>query len=121
VSRGDDKRLNDIRRMCAVAADLVGRGRAAIEADPVLWLAMERAIEVAGEAATNLSDEIRSERPDVAWRELLATRVVLAHAYHRVDPDLLWDIAARDLPDVAVALGALDPSIDNGPAGPDSA
>jgi uncharacterized protein with HEPN domain len=108
VSRGDLKRLNDIRRMCAVAAELVGRGRAAIEADPVLWLAMERAIEVAGEAATNLSDETRSSYANVAWRELMATRVVLAHAYHRLDPDLLWDIAARDLAEVAGALGPVE-------------
>lgn len=116
MSRSEDKRLNDIRRMCAVAADLVERGRAALEADPVLWLAMERAIEVAGEAATNVSDETRSRYADVAWRELSATRVVLAHAYHRLDPDLLWDIAADDLPRVAQALGPIDTAGD-GPAG----
>jgi uncharacterized protein with HEPN domain len=114
VSRSDDKRLNDIRRMCAVAADLVGRGRAAIEADPVLWLAMERAIEVAGEAASNISDETRDRYPGVAWRELSATRVVLAHAYHRLDPNLLWDIAVSDLPELAQALGPIDPAENSG-------
>lgn len=107
MSRSDWKRLNDIRRMCAVAVDLAGRGRDAIEADPVLWMALERAVEVAGEAASQLGEETKSEYPEVPWRELIATRVILAHAYHRVDLDLLWDIAADDLPNLARALGPL--------------
>ena len=39
-------------------------------------------IEIAGEAATNIGDETRSQYPDVPWRELAATRVLLAHACH---------------------------------------
>jgi hypothetical protein len=35
VSRGDDKRLEDIRDMCARAASIVARGRDAVEADDV--------------------------------------------------------------------------------------
>ena len=105
MSRSDWKRLNDIRRMCENAGEIVHRGRAALEADPVLWLALERIVEIAGEAATQISDETRASHPDVAWRELAATRTILAHAYHRVDRDLLWDITERDLPQVADALG----------------
>lgn len=113
MSRSDEKRLNDIRRMCATAADLVGRGRAAVESDPALWLALERVVEIAGEAATNVGDDARSQLPDVPWRELTATRVLLAHAYHRVDLDLLWDIAERDLPALAKMLGPVDePTLD---------
>ena len=37
----------------------------------------------------------------------MAVRVILAHAYHRVDLDLLWGIAADDLPVVADALGPM--------------
>lgn len=108
MSRSDEKRLDDIRQMCAKAADVVARGRPAIEADEVLWLALERAIEIAGEAATQLSDETRSRHAGVPWQELISVRVVLAHAYHRVDLDQLWAIAADDLPGVAEALGPMD-------------
>lgn len=89
------------------SADLAARGRAAIEADPALWMALERAIEIAGEAATQLSDETRSNFPEIPWRELIATRVILAHAYHRVNLDRLWSIACDDLPKLAEALGPL--------------
>lgn len=105
MSRSDEKRLDDIRDMCAKVASLVERGRPAVEADELLWLAMERAIEIAGEAATRVGEETKATMPDVAWKELSAVRVVLAHAYHRVDLDLLWGIAADDLPRVAAALG----------------
>lgn len=105
MSRSDEKRLDDVREMCAKVANLVARGRPAIEADELLWLALERAVEVAGEAATRMEDATRKLFPTVAWTELIAVRVVLAHAYHRVDLDQLWTIATVDLPAVAEALG----------------
>lgn len=40
--------MEDIRDMCAMAAALVERGRSALEADELLWLALERAVEIAG-------------------------------------------------------------------------
>lgn len=105
MSRSDEKRLDDLRDMCTKVAALVDRGRAAIEADELPWLALERAIEIAGEAATQISDETKAEFSGVAWTELSAVRIVLAHAYHRVDLDQLWGIAVEDLPVVAEALG----------------
>lgn len=105
MSRSDDKRLDDIREMCATVAAVVLGGRSSVEIDDVLWLALERAIEIAGEAATQLTEETKARFPDVAWRELTGVRVILAHAYHRVDLDLLWGIAANDLPIVAELLG----------------
>lgn len=108
MSRGDAKRLNDIRRMCAAAADLTARGRGAADRDEALWFALERIIEIAGEAATQLSDECRGVYRDVPWRELMGVRVVLAHGYHRVDRDLLWASASTELPVIADALGPIE-------------
>lgn len=106
MSRSDEQRLDDIRRMCGVAAEIVAHGRPAFDGDELLRLALERALEIAGEAATQLSDAARAKYSDVAWRELVAVRVLLAHAYHRADPDQLWSIAVNDLPAVAAALGS---------------
>ncbi len=55
-----------------------------------------------------MSIETRAAFPEVPWKELSAVRVVLAHAYHRVDLDLLWGIAVDDLPRVAEVLGSTD-------------
>ncbi len=92
--------------MCEVAAQVAARGRSAFDADELMRLALERALEIAGEAATQLSDAARAKYSDVAWRELVAVRVLLAHAYHCADPDQLWSIAVNDLPAVAGALGS---------------
>lgn len=70
MSRGDEQRLDDIRRMCAVAAEVAARGRTDFDADELLRLALERALGIAGEAATQLSDAARGHYPDVAWREV---------------------------------------------------
>lgn len=106
MSRSDEQRLDGIRQICERAAQVVTRGRQAFDDDDRLRLALERVIEIAGEAATQLSDEARGRYPDVAWRELIAVRVLLAHAYHRVAPHQLWGIAVDDLPAVGRALGS---------------
>lgn len=108
MTRGDEKRLDDIRDMCVVVAELVGRGRETLDRDSTLWLALERTIEIAGEAATQLTDETKARYPTVAWRELIAVRVLLAHAYHRVDRDQLWSIGKMDFPVIAEALTNTD-------------
>lgn len=90
MSRGDHLRLEDIRERCRQAEATVQLGRAEVESSSTPRLALERVIEIAGEAATRLTEDSREAFPGVAWKELIGFRVVLAHAYHRVDFDLLW-------------------------------
>lgn len=110
MSRSDTKRLDDIREMCDRAARLVARGRDAVEADADLWLALERMVEIAGEAAAQLSHDARTRYPTAEWRQLIAVRVRLAHAYFRIDQDILWEIATVDLPELSDAIGPIDPN-----------
>jgi hypothetical protein len=44
--------------------------------------------------------------PSVDWTGLIGLRNVLVHAYHRIQPDLLWQAAAIDIPAVAAELGS---------------
>lgn len=69
-------------------------------------LAVERLLEIIGEAANSLSDETRDAHPDVPWQDIRRLRVVLAHHYHRVDPAQVWTIATQDVPRLAAALRA---------------
>jgi uncharacterized protein with HEPN domain len=34
---------------------------------------------------------------DIAWRDLIGLRIVLAHHYHRVDPNQVWVIAQTEV------------------------
>ncbi len=57
-----------------------------------------RNLELIGEAATRVPDEIRVNNPDVPWRLIIATRNRLIHAYLGIDDDTIWSIIHDDIP-----------------------
>lgn len=50
-----------------------------------------------GEAASNLSDQLRSAHPEIPWREIIGTRAILAHAYFHIDRDIIGSVVQRDI------------------------
>jgi uncharacterized protein with HEPN domain len=60
-------------------------------------LAVERALEIIGEAAGRLSEAFRSAHPEIPWRSITGLRNVLAHAYGEVNPAVIWAIATTGL------------------------
>jgi uncharacterized protein with HEPN domain len=90
------------RRRHRDAADEIGAvtelGRDAWDKDRIRQLAVERLLEIIGEAANSLSEEFRAQHPAIPWRDIIGLRVVLAHHYHRVDPGQVWAIAATEVP-----------------------
>ncbi len=87
MSRSDDERVADILDAAEEIEGLTSAGREAWEQDRIRRLAVERLLEIIGEAARALSDEVRAEHPEVPWQDVIGLRVVLAHHYHRVDPN----------------------------------
>jgi uncharacterized protein with HEPN domain len=63
-----------------------------------------RNLELIGEAATRLPDEVRAENPDIPWRKVIATRNRLIHAYLGIDNDTVWSIIQDDLPELIEGL-----------------
>lgn len=57
-----------------------------------------RNLEIIGEAATNISDEYRSQHPDIPWRDIIDFRNVAIHEYMEVDIQIVWSIIQHDLP-----------------------
>jgi uncharacterized protein with HEPN domain len=98
VSRSDDQRVLDILDAADQIAAVVKDGRTAWEQDRLRQLAVERLLEIIGESANALSDEFRAAYTDVPWRDIISLRVVLAHHYHRVDPNQVWVIASAEVP-----------------------
>lgn len=66
-----------------------------------------RNLELIGEAATHIPDEIRSAHPDIPWRMIIATRNRLIHGYLGIDDDTLWSIIQDDVPELLPQLKAL--------------
>ena len=74
-----------------------GRNRVDLDTDAVLAAALERFIEVLGEAASKVSEATRSEAPAIPWRGIIGMRNRLVHGYASVDHDIVWDVVTRDL------------------------
>jgi uncharacterized protein with HEPN domain len=60
--------------------------------------AVVRQLEIIGEAARNLPEDLRGEHSDVPWGQIVGLRNRLVHAYFQVDLAIVWEIAALDLP-----------------------
>jgi uncharacterized protein with HEPN domain len=104
VSRRDDERVADILDAAREIGEITELGRDAWDKDRIRQLAVERLLEIIGEAANSLSEEYRAQHPAIPWRDIIGLRVVLAHHYHRVDPAQVWAIAATEDPGLAQAL-----------------
>ncbi len=104
MSRSDDNRLEDIADAAAEIAAVVAGGRARFERDRLVQLATERLLEIIGEAMAKMSMEFREEHPQVEWPQVIGMRNLLAHAYHRVDIELVWKAASESVPSLLVAI-----------------
>ncbi len=94
--------------MLAAAEEAVGfadgRDRDDLDADRMLALALVRSIEIVGEAGARVSEEGRAAVPDVPWREIVAMRNRLIHAYFDVDLDIVWQTVKQDMPPLIATL-----------------
>ncbi len=108
MTRSDDHRIGDILTAARELGLVVERGRTAFDTDPILRRAAERLLEIIGEAANLLGEETTGRHPEVPWHDISRLRIVLAHHYHRVDPDQVWAIATTDVPALVAALSTTD-------------
>ena len=103
--REDTVLLSDMLDYARRAADAVdGSSREVLDNDDVLVGALERFVEVIGEAANRLSESTRESAPDIPWHEIIAMRNRLIHGYFAVDLDILWTVVHDDLPALITAL-----------------
>ncbi len=77
---------------------VAAKSREDLDADRMLQLALVRAIEIFGEAASQVSAESRSQLNTFPWREVIGMRNRLIHAYFNIDLDILWNTTIGDLP-----------------------
>lgn len=69
--------------------------------------ATQRNLELIGEAATHIPDDVRAAHSQIPWRLIIATRNRLIHAYLGIDNDTLWSIIKSDVPALLQSLRAL--------------
>jgi uncharacterized protein with HEPN domain len=68
------------------------------ESDLTVRLAIERSLEIVGEAARRVSTEFQAAHPELPWRPLIGQRNILAHDYGQIDYARLSATITKDLP-----------------------
>lgn len=63
-----------------------------------------RNLELIGEAATHIPDNVRQAYPQIPWRMIIATRNRLIHGYLGIDNDTLWSIIQDEIPTLLAEL-----------------
>jgi len=69
-------------------------------ADKKAQAAVERKIEILGEAARNISDNFKTGHPEIPWRAVIAQRNVIAHDYGDIRHEKLWIVASVKIPEL---------------------
>lgn len=65
MSRPDDERVADILDAASEIGEVIELGRDAWDKDRIRRLAVERLLEIIGEAANSLSEEFRAQHPSI--------------------------------------------------------
>ncbi len=62
-------------------------------------LAVERLLEIIGEAINHISEEVlySSNQTSTPWKQIIALRNVIAHEYFRIDYDVVYKIAVNNI------------------------
>lgn len=91
--------LEDIRSAAQKAREFAsGLSYDAFAADEKTVFAVVRALEIVGEAAKRIPQEVRDANPVVPWRAMAGIRDKLIHDYTSVNLEIVWKTVEEDLP-----------------------
>lgn len=110
--RDPKERLRDILDAIAAIERYRQRDKAAFERDELLQVWFLRHLQIIGEAARALPEDVRALAPDIPWPKIVGMRNVLVHGYFEIDTEIVWDAASRDLPALKPAVERLLKTLD---------
>lgn len=62
--------------------------------------AVVRALEIIGEAAKNLSKEVRAKHKEIPWKDIAGMRDKLIHWYFGIKWELVWETVKNKIPEL---------------------
>ena len=92
------------RAIREIGEHTAGLSREDYERDTKTQRAVERNLQIVGEAVHRISDEMKRANSQIEWDDIYATRNVVVHHYFGVDNSIVWDILLEDLPRLRSAV-----------------
>ncbi len=104
-SRDDDLLLRDIESEArGVVSMTTSRSLQETLSTPYAFEALLRKLTVIGEAARRVSLSRQRQLAHIPWRAMGDMRNFVVHAYHRVDPIIIWRTATVEIPRLLEAV-----------------
>lgn len=105
MSRSVDQRITDILR----AIERCQRYAKALDSRDIDLLemaedAIERNLQIIGEATKHLPASITERHPEIGWPQVRGFRNIVVHQYFGVDIDVIRDVIQNHLPALTAAL-----------------
>ena len=79
------------------------------QTDRMLRNAVERNMEIIGEAANRTSENFQKFRPEIPGRSIIGQRNILIHEYGEVKNERIWVVATERIPELIALLKPLLP------------
>ena len=100
--------LKDMIRFAEnVLSYTAGMDQAMFVSSRLIYDATLRNLELVGEAATHIPENVRKSSPFISWRMIIATRNRLIHGCLGIDDDTLWSIITDEIPELLLSLEKL--------------
>ena len=106
--RHDNALLLDML-LAAREAQEIGRGATFSDfgENRTLQLAILKAVEIVGEAASRISADTKKQNREIPWADIVGMRNRLVHGYFDVNLLRVWETVERDIPRLIVQLEGL--------------
>ncbi|MFH1716266.1 MAG: DUF86 domain-containing protein [Planctomycetota bacterium] len=78
-----------------------------LDHDRKLVHSLVRLLEIIGEAASQVSEELRDSAPQIPWAVIIGMRNRLVHAYFSINLDVIWSTSTEDIPSLVTELREL--------------
>ena len=85
-----------------------GIGFYEFEKDKMRKLAVERQLEIIGQAANKITKETQGNLKDIQWSNIIGLRNKLAHDYGEILAERIWDISKKSIQDLLTKLENID-------------
>jgi uncharacterized protein with HEPN domain len=95
--RDPKERLRDMLEAIEYIERYAVQGREVFEQDELIQNWMVRHLQIIGEAARALPQDVQDRVPDVPWSKIVGMRHILVHDYFRIDTEVVWDVVEYDL------------------------
>lgn len=105
--RSDLERLQDIWQGINLIAEYTVSGKQSFAQNQLIQSGVLYQIIIIGEAAGDLSADLRSRHPEIPWRQIIGMRNLVSHEYFRVDLEVVWLVVERDLPKLKLTVEAI--------------